>query len=78
MKLTKTAVLAAALAVSCATITLHAAPANALTLMDILRGRKKEPAREDLPGVTTGAALPGAETKQAAKPLPRVTGPRKN
>ena len=52
MKLTKTAVLAAALAVSCATITLHAAPANAITLMDILRGgKKKEPVREPLPGV---------------------------
>ena len=50
MKLTKTAVLAAALAVSCATITLHAAPANAITLMDLLRGgKKKEPVREALP-----------------------------
>nr|WP_298098324.1 murein L,D-transpeptidase [uncultured Shinella sp.] len=75
MKLTKTAVLAAALALSCATITLHAAPANALTLFDIFRGKKKEPVREELPGVTTGVPL-GAETKQAAKPLPRVTGPR--
>ncbi|MBO9630434.1 MAG: murein L,D-transpeptidase [Shinella sp.] len=75
MKLTKTAVLAAALALSCATITLHAAPANALTLFDIFRGKKKEPVHEDLPGVTTGLPLP-AETKQAAKPLPRVTGPR--
>ena len=75
MKLTKTAVLAAALALSCATITLHAAPANALTLFDIFRGKKKEPVREELPGVTTGVPL-AAETKQAAKPLPRVTGPR--
>ncbi|WP_421579676.1 L,D-transpeptidase family protein [Shinella sp. M31] len=76
MKLTKTAVLAAALALSCATITLHAAPANALTLFDIFRGKKKEPVREELPGVNSGSALPRAETKQAAKPLPRVTGPR--
>jgi murein L,D-transpeptidase YcbB/YkuD len=77
MKLTKTAVLAAALAVSCATITLHAAPANAITLMDFIRGgKKKEPKREELPGVDNGFSMPGAETKQAAKPLPRVTGPR--
>ena len=77
MKLTKTAVLAAALAVSCATITLHAAPANAITLMDILRGgKKKEPVREALPGVDTGVSLPNAEAKQEVKPLPRVTGPR--
>jgi len=77
MRLTKTAVLAAALALSCATITLDAAPANALTLMDIIRGgKKKEPKREALPGVETGTALPGAEARQEAKPLPRVTGPR--
>jgi len=77
MKLTKTAVLAAALAVSCAAITLPAAPANAITLMDILRGgKKKEPAREPLPGVDSGASLPNATVKQEAKPLPRVTGPR--
>lgn len=77
MKLTKTAVLAAALAVSCATITFHASPASALTLMDIIRGgKKREPVREELPGVQTGAALPGVSTKQEAKPLPRVTGPR--
>ncbi|WP_411035752.1 L,D-transpeptidase family protein [Shinella sp. BYT-45] len=73
MKLTKTAVLAAALAFSCATITFNAAPANALTLMDIIRGgKKREPAREGLPGVM----LPGGEAKREAKPLPRVTGPR--
>ncbi|MGD9476545.1 L,D-transpeptidase family protein [Shinella sp. G-2] len=77
MKLTKTAVLAAALALSCATITLHAAPANAITLMDFIRGgKKKEPKREALPGVETGLALPGAEVKQEPRPLPRVTGPR--
>ncbi len=77
MKLTKTAVLAAALAVSCAAITLHAAPANAITLMDIIRGgKKKEPAREALPGVDTGISLPKATAKQEAKPVPRVTGPR--
>ena len=73
MRLTKTAVLAAALALSCATITLDAAPANALTLMEFIRGgKKKEPKRETLPGVETGAV----ETRQEAKPLPRVTGPR--
>jgi murein L,D-transpeptidase YcbB/YkuD len=77
MKLTKTAVLAAALAVSCAAITLPAAPANAITLMDILRGgKKKEPVREPLPGVDGGVSLPNATVKQEAKPLPRVTGPR--
>ncbi|MGQ3209502.1 MAG: L,D-transpeptidase family protein [Shinella sp.] len=77
MKLTKTALLAAALALSCATVTLNAAPANALTLMDIIRGgKKKEPKHEELPGVSTGVALPGAEVKREAKPLPRVTGPR--
>jgi len=77
MRLTKTAVLAAALALSCATITLDAAPANALTLMDIIRGgKKKEPPREALPGVETGTALPGAEARQEPKALPRVTGPR--
>ncbi|QRI65245.1 murein L,D-transpeptidase [Shinella sp. PSBB067] len=77
MKLTKTAVLAAALALSCATITLNAAPANAITLMDILRGgKKKEPKREELPGVQTGVMMPNAEARQAAKPLPRVTGPQ--
>ncbi|MCW5706207.1 murein L,D-transpeptidase [Shinella sp.] len=75
MKLTKTAMLAATLALSCATISLHATPANALTVMEWLNGKKKQKA-EPLPGVTTGVALPGAETKQAAKPLPRVTGPR--
>lgn len=79
MKLTKTAVLAAALAFSCAAITLHAAPANAVTLMDIIRGgKKKEPARDALPGVDTGVSLPRAEPKREArqaKPLPRVTGP---
>ena len=76
MKLTKTAVLAAALAVSCATITLDAAPANAVTLMDIIRGgKKREPARDALPGVDTGLSVPRAEAKQAVKPLPRVTGP---
>lgn len=73
MRLTKTAVLAAALALSCATITLDAAPANALTLMEFIRGgKKKEPKRETLPGVETGAV----ETRQEARPLPRVTGPR--
>ena len=75
MKLTKTAVMAAALALSCATVALHATPASALTLMDIFRGKKKEKS-EELPGVTTGRGVPGAETKQAAKPLPRVSGPR--
>jgi murein L,D-transpeptidase YcbB/YkuD len=75
MKLTKTTVLAAALAVSCATVNLHATPARALTLMDIFRGKKREKP-EELPGVSTGTALPGAEKRQAAKPLPRVTGPR--
>ncbi|HSX73841.1 MAG TPA: peptidoglycan-binding protein, partial [Shinella sp.] len=75
MKLTKTAVLAATLALSCATVSLHATPANALTVMEWLNGKKKQKA-EPLPGVTTGLALPGAETKQEAKPLPRVTGPR--
>ena len=77
MKLTKTAVLAAALTVSCAAITLHAAPANAITLMDILRGgKKKDSAREALPGVNGGVSLPNAGVRQEAKPLPRVTGPR--
>ncbi|MXN43632.1 L,D-transpeptidase family protein [Shinella kummerowiae] len=77
MKLTKTALLAAALALSCATVTLNAAPANALTLMDIIRGgKKKEPKYEPLPGVSSGTVLPGAEVKREAKPLPRVTGPR--
>lgn len=77
MKLTKTALLAAALALSCATVTLNAAPANALTLMDIIRGgKKKEPKYEPLPGVSSGTLLPGAEVKREAKPLPRVTGPR--
>jgi murein L,D-transpeptidase YcbB/YkuD len=75
MKLTKTAVMAAALALSCATVTLHPTPANAVTLMDWLRGKRKD-AREDLPGVATGPALSGAEAKQEAKPLPRVSGPR--
>jgi murein L,D-transpeptidase YcbB/YkuD len=77
MKLTKTALLAAALALSCATVTLNAAPANALTLMDIIRGgKKKEPKYEPLPGVSSGTVLPGEEVKREAKPLPRVTGPR--
>lgn len=77
MKLTKTALLAAALALSCATVTLNAAPANALTLMDIIRGgKKKEPKYEPLPGVSSDAVVPGAEVKREAKPLPRVTGPR--
>ncbi|ANH04341.1 murein L,D-transpeptidase [Shinella sp. HZN7] len=75
MKLTKTAVLAATLALSCATVSLHATPANALTVMEWLNGKKKQKS-EPLPGVTTGIALPGAEVKQEAKPLPRVTGPR--
>ncbi|KNY17801.1 peptidoglycan-binding protein [Shinella sp. SUS2] len=75
MKLTKTAVLAATLALSCATVSLHATPANALTVMEWLNGKKKQKS-EPLPGVTTGLALPGAEVKQEAKPLPRVTGPR--
>ena len=75
MKLTKTAVLAAALALSCATVTLHATPASAITLMEWLNGKKKDK-RETLPGVTTGMAQPGAEAKQETKPLPRVTGPR--
>jgi murein L,D-transpeptidase YcbB/YkuD len=76
MKLTKTAVLAAALAVSCATVTLHASPANAVTFMEWLKGKRKDKKAEALPGVTTTAVLPGAEVKQEAKPLPRVTGPR--
>lgn len=75
MKLTKTTVLAAALAVSCATVSLHATPASALTLMDIFRGKKREKP-EELPGVATGTGLPRAETRREAKPLPRVTGPR--
>lgn len=75
MKLTKTAVLAATLALSCAAVSLHATPANALTVMEWLNGKKKQKS-EPLPGVTTGIALPGAEVKQEAKPLPRVTGPR--
>ncbi len=75
MKLTKTAVLAAALALSCATVSLNATPANALTVMEWLNGKKKQKA-EPLPGVDTGFTQPGAEVKQAAKPLPRVTGPR--
>jgi murein L,D-transpeptidase YcbB/YkuD len=80
MKLTKTAVLAAALALSCATVTLHAAPANAMTFMEWLQKRKEKKQAEaaGLPGVKTTSALPGAaaEVKQEAKPLPRVTGPR--
>lgn len=76
MKLTKTAVLAAALAVSCATVTLPATPANAITLMEWLKGKRKDKQPEQLPGVTTTAALPEAEVKQEVKPLPRVTGPR--
>jgi murein L,D-transpeptidase YcbB/YkuD len=80
MKLTKTAVLAAALALSCATVTLHAAPANAMTFMEWLQKRKEKKQAEaaGLPGVTTTSALPGAaaQVKQEAKPLPRVTGPR--
>ncbi|WLS02485.1 L,D-transpeptidase family protein [Shinella oryzae] len=80
MKLTKTAVLAAALALSCATVTLHAAPANAMTFMEWLQKRKekKQADAAGLPGMKTTSALPGAaaEVKQEAKPLPRVTGPR--
>ena len=75
MKLTKTAVLAAALALSCATVSLNATPANALTVMEWLNGKKKQKA-EPLPGVDTGFALPGATVKQEPKPLPRVSGPR--
>lgn len=80
MKLTKTAVLVAALALSCATVTLHAAPANAMTFMEWLQKRKEKKQAEaaGLPGVKTTSALPGAaaEVRQEAKPLPRVTGPR--
>ena len=75
MKLTKTAAMAAALALSCATITFHATPASALTVMEWLKGKKRDQ-REELPGVATGVALPSAEEKREAKPLPRVSGPR--
>ena len=74
MKLTKTAVLAAALAVSCATVTFSASPANAITLMEWLNGKKKQKS-EPLPGVATGMATPAVDTKPK-QPLPRVTGPR--
>jgi murein L,D-transpeptidase YcbB/YkuD len=79
MKLSNTAVMAA-LALSCAFVTFDTTPASAssITLMDIIRGGKKKPAAENLPGVSSGVALPseGIGTKAEAKPLPRVTGPR--
>ncbi|MCK8778667.1 L,D-transpeptidase family protein [Rhizobium sp. NTR19] len=57
------------------------APANAITLMDILRGgpgknRQVEP-QQVVPGVATGrAAMPSEKALADPEPLPKVTGPR--
>ncbi len=77
MRPIKTAV-AAALALSCAFVTFDATPALAgsLTIMDMLRGKKRD--SEPLPGVAAPVLLPAETATQKpreVKPLPRVTGP---
>nr|WP_226951223.1 L,D-transpeptidase family protein [Rhizobium terrae] len=58
-----------------------AAPAHAVTLLDILRGgpgaNRGGPAGNGLPGVETGrAAMPSEKSLADPEPLPKVSGPR--
>jgi murein L,D-transpeptidase YcbB/YkuD len=74
MKMMKTAAIMTLLA-GCALTTVQVKPVEALTLMDMIRGKKRavQDEMQALPGVDMVAP---AERKQVSTPLPRVTGPR--
>ncbi|OJF93503.1 L,D-transpeptidase family protein [Pararhizobium antarcticum] len=75
MKIMKTAAIVTLLA-SCALTSLQVKPVEALTLMDMIRGKKRvvQDDMQSLPGVDMVA--PEVKKQQASAPLPRVTGPR--
>lgn len=69
---------AAALALSCAFVTIDTTPASAgsLTIMDMLRGRTRASEPQTGSPEADQAARDARQTQREAKPLPRVTGPR--